>query len=144
VSISVDILLRLGCDLLSLPEGGKNLDPGLSSLLLSGGTLSDVFTLNWTGLSGLLTIFGGRFSNYEMWLVDPVRVKPAAQIVYGSKALLQDTVNGETGGGSSAIRITTGIFSTWRAAVIGLGSLAWAGHLGLAVTACTSGTTPSA
>jgi hypothetical protein len=36
-------------------------------------------------------------------------VKPAAQIVYGSKALLQDTVNGETGGGSSAIRITTGI-----------------------------------
>lgn len=48
---------------------------------------------------------GGRFSNYEMWLVDPARVKPAAQIVYGSKALLQDTVNGETGGGSSAIRI---------------------------------------
>jgi photosystem I P700 chlorophyll a apoprotein A1 len=47
---------------------------------------------------------GGRFSNYEMWLVDPARVKPAAQIVYGSKALLQDTVNGETGGGSSAIR----------------------------------------
>jgi photosystem I P700 chlorophyll a apoprotein A1 len=60
----------------------------------------------------------GRFSNYEMWLVDPTRVKPAAQIVYGSKALLQDTVNGETGGGSSAIRITTGIFSTWRAAGI--------------------------
>ena len=45
-------------------------------------------------------------------------MKPAAQIVYGSKALLQDTVNGETGGGSSAIRITTGIFSTWRAAGI--------------------------
>jgi photosystem I P700 chlorophyll a apoprotein A1 len=61
---------------------------------------------------------GGRFSNYEMWLVDPVRVKPAAQIVYGSKVLLQDTVNGETGAGSSAIRITTGIFSTWRAAGI--------------------------
>ena len=61
---------------------------------------------------------GGRFSNYEMWLVDPVRVKPAAQIVYGSKVLLQDSVNGETGAGSSAIRITTGIFSTWRAAGI--------------------------
>ena len=45
-------------------------------------------------------------------------MKPAAQIVYGSKALLQDTVNGETGGGSSASRITTGIFSTWRAAGI--------------------------
>jgi hypothetical protein len=29
------------------PNGGKTLDPGLSSLLLSGGTLSDVFTLNW-------------------------------------------------------------------------------------------------
>ena len=61
---------------------------------------------------------GGRFSNYEMWLVDPGRVKPAAQIVYGSKVLLQDAINGETGAGSSAIRITTGIFSTWRAAGI--------------------------
>jgi photosystem I P700 chlorophyll a apoprotein A1 len=59
VSIPVDILLRLGCDPLSFPEGGKNLDPALSSLLLSGGTLGDVFTLNWTELSGLLTIFGG-------------------------------------------------------------------------------------
>jgi hypothetical protein len=61
-----------------------------------------------TWLSALF-FAAGRFSNYEMWLVDPTRVKPAAQIVYGSKALLQDTVNGETGGGSSAIRITTGI-----------------------------------
>jgi photosystem I P700 chlorophyll a apoprotein A1 len=51
VSIPVDILLRLGCDPLSLPEGGKNLDPRLSSLLLSGGSLGDVFTLNWTELS---------------------------------------------------------------------------------------------
>jgi hypothetical protein len=32
---------------------------------------------------------------------------------YTSKVLLQDTVNGETGGGSSAIRIATGIFSTY-------------------------------
>jgi len=53
----------------------------------------------------------------RMWLMDSPRVKPAAQIVYGSKALLQDTVNGETGGGSSAIHITTGIFSTWRGIV---------------------------
>ena len=45
-----------------------------------------------------------------------MRVKPAAQIGYGSKVLLQDSVNGDTGAGSSAIRITTGIFSTWRAA----------------------------
>ncbi len=37
---------------------------------------------------------------------------------YTSKVLLQDTVNGETGGGSSAIPIATGIFSTWRAAGI--------------------------
>jgi hypothetical protein len=37
---------------------------------------------------------------------------------YTSKVLLQDTVNDETGGGSSAIRIATGIFSTWRAAGI--------------------------
>jgi photosystem I P700 chlorophyll a apoprotein A1 len=71
VSIPVDILLRLGCDPLSLPEGGKNLDPGLSSLLLSGGTLRDVFTLNWTGLSGLLTIFGGlNPATGSLWLTD--------------------------------------------------------------------------
>lgn len=61
---------------------------------------------------------GGRCSNYEMWLIDPARIKPAAQIVYGSKALLQDATNGETGAGSSAIRITTGLFSIWRAAGI--------------------------
>ena len=61
---------------------------------------------------------GGRFSNYEMWLIDPVRIKPAAQIVYGSQALLQDTLNGDTGAGSSAIRITTGLFPIWRAAGI--------------------------
>jgi hypothetical protein len=55
-------------------------------------------------MPALVDIFAvGRFSNYEMWLVDPTRVKPAAQIVYGSKALLQDTVNGETGGGSSQV-----------------------------------------
>jgi hypothetical protein len=47
----------------------------------------------------------------------PHGYKPAAQIVYGSKALLQDTVNGGTGW-SSAIRIATGIFSIWRAAGI--------------------------
>jgi photosystem I P700 chlorophyll a apoprotein A1 len=61
---------------------------------------------------------GARCSNYEMWLTAPTRVKPAAQIVYGSQALLQDNVNGETGAGSSAIRITTGLFSIWRAAGI--------------------------
>ena len=108
----------------------------------------------------------------QAWLVDPVTVRQAAQIVYGSKALLQEAVNGDTGAGSSAIRITTGITSdhelfvtsiallslsalfllagwyhqhvavpvaTWfndvdailnhhLSAVIGLGSLSWAGH----------------
>jgi Ribulose bisphosphate carboxylase large chain, catalytic domain len=41
---------------------------------------------------------GGRFSNYEMWLVDPTRVKPAAQIVYGSKALLRVQAKGCSSG----------------------------------------------
>jgi hypothetical protein len=64
VSIPVDILLRLGCDPLSLPEG-------ISILRLSGGTLRDVFTLNWTGLSGLLTIFGGlNPATGSLWLTD--------------------------------------------------------------------------
>jgi hypothetical protein len=33
------------------PEGGKNLDPGLSSLLLSGGTLDDVFIRGYLWLT---------------------------------------------------------------------------------------------
>ena len=71
VSIPVDVLLRLGCDPLSLPEGGKTLEPGLSALLLSGGSLSDVFTLDWTGLTGLLTLFGGlNPTTGSLWLTD--------------------------------------------------------------------------
>ena len=39
--------------------------------LLSGGILRDVFTLNWTGLSGLLTIFGGlNPATGSLWLTD--------------------------------------------------------------------------
>jgi Photosystem I psaA/psaB protein len=49
--------LRLGAIRYHYPRVAKNLDPGLSSLLLSGGTLSDVFTLNWTGLSGFYPVW---------------------------------------------------------------------------------------
>ena len=43
----------------------------MSELLLSGGTLSDVFTLDWTGLTGLLTLFGGlNPTTGSLWLTD--------------------------------------------------------------------------
>ena len=71
MSLPVDVLLRLGCDPLTLPQGGKTLDPALSSLLLGGGTFTDVFTLNWTGLTGLLTLFGGlNPATGSLWLTD--------------------------------------------------------------------------
>ena len=43
-----------------------------------------------------------RLNAYRSVYTRPWSVKLEAQIVYDSKALLQDTVNGETGGGSSA------------------------------------------
>lgn len=65
------------------------------------------------------TFFGGaRFSNYLAWLADPMTVKPAAQIVYAGGNLLQDVINGDVGASTSGIRITSGAFTTWRAAGI--------------------------
>ena len=83
VSLPVDVLLRLGCDPLSLPESGKTLDPALSGLLLSGGTLADVFTLNWTGLTGLLTLFGGlNPATGSLWLSDIAHHHLAVAVVF--------------------------------------------------------------
>jgi photosystem I P700 chlorophyll a apoprotein A1 len=129
------------------------------------------------------SLFGGaRYSNYMAWLADPLSVKPTAQIVYAGANHIQDVLNGDVGANSAGIRVTSGVFSVWRAsgltsseqlftvslafcvaalaflvagwyhhhravptsawfndvdailthhltAVIGLGSLAWAGHL---------------
>jgi len=83
VSLPVDVLLRLGCDPLSLPESGKTLDPALSGLLLSGGTLADVFTLNWPRLTGLLTLFGGlNPATGSLWLSDIAHHHLAVAVVF--------------------------------------------------------------
>jgi photosystem I P700 chlorophyll a apoprotein A1 len=62
-------------------------------------------------LSGIY-FHGARFSNYESWLIDPVHVKPSAQIVW--PIVGQEILNGDVGGGFQGIQITSGLFQLWR------------------------------
>ena len=57
---------------------------------------------------------GARFSNYEAWLVDPLNIKPSAQVVW--PIVGQDILNADVGGGFHGIQITSGLFHVWRAA----------------------------
>jgi photosystem I P700 chlorophyll a apoprotein A1 len=57
---------------------------------------------------------GARFSNYEAWLVDPLNIKPSAQVVWSIVG--QDILNADVGGGFHGIQITSGLFHVWRAA----------------------------
>lgn len=66
-------------------------------------------------LSGMY-FSGARFSNYEAWLHAPAQIRPSSQVVWAG--LNQDVLNGDQGGGFSAIRITSGFFHLWRAAGI--------------------------
>jgi photosystem I P700 chlorophyll a apoprotein A1 len=56
---------------------------------------------------------GARFSNYEAWLVDPVQIKPSAQVVW--PVVGQEILNGDVGGGFQGVQITSGLFQLWRA-----------------------------
>jgi len=62
-------------------------------------------------LSGMY-FHGARFSNYEAWLVDPVHVKPSAQVVW--PIVGQEILNGDVGGGFQGVQITSGLFQMWR------------------------------
>jgi photosystem I P700 chlorophyll a apoprotein A1 len=66
-------------------------------------------------LSGM-EFHGARFSNYEAWLIDPLGVKPSAQVVW--PIVGQEILNGDVGGGFHGIQITSGLFHIWRAAGI--------------------------
>ncbi len=66
-------------------------------------------------LSGM-EFHGARFSNYEAWLVDPLGIKPSAQVVW--PIVGQEILNGDVGGGFHGIQITSGLFHVWRAAGI--------------------------
>jgi photosystem I P700 chlorophyll a apoprotein A1 len=59
---------------------------------------------------------GANFSNYEAWLVDPIRIKPRAQVVW--PIVGQEILNGDVGGGFQGIQITSGLFQLWRASGI--------------------------
>ncbi len=63
-------------------------------------------------------VAGARFSNYSAWLSDPFGVKPTAQVVYLGSGGLGDTFNGDAGSGTAGLRVTSGLFSVWRAAGI--------------------------
>ena len=39
---------------------------------------------------------GARFSNYEAWLLDPIHIKPSAQVVW--PIVGQEILNGDVGG----------------------------------------------
>lgn len=63
-----------------------------------------------------LSHHGARFSNYESWLLDPVHVKPSAQVVW--PVVGQEILNGDVGGNFQGIQITSGLFQIWRASGI--------------------------
>jgi len=66
-------------------------------------------------LSGMY-FHGARFSNYESWLIDPIHIKPSAQVVW--PIVGQDILNADVGGGFHGIQITSGLFQLWRASGI--------------------------
>jgi len=66
-------------------------------------------------LSGMF-FHGARFSNYESWVIDPVNVKPSAQLIW--PVFGQEILNGDVGGGFQGLQITSGIFHIWRSSGI--------------------------
>jgi len=66
-------------------------------------------------LSGMY-FHGARFSNYEAWLLDPIHIKPSAQVVW--PIVGQEILNGDVGGGFQGVQITSGLFQLWRASGI--------------------------
>lgn len=66
-------------------------------------------------LSGM-EFHGARFSNYEAWMLDPLNIKPSAQVVW--PIVGQEILNADVGGGFHGIQITSGLFHVWRAAGI--------------------------
>jgi photosystem I P700 chlorophyll a apoprotein A1 len=56
---------------------------------------------------------GAKFSNYEVWLLDPNHIKPSRQVVWALVG--QEILNGDVGGGFQGVQITSGIFYWWRA-----------------------------
>nr|YP_009541035.1 photosystem I P700 apoprotein A1 [Lepocinclis playfairiana]AYQ93534.1 photosystem I P700 apoprotein A1 [Lepocinclis playfairiana] len=66
-------------------------------------------------LSGMF-FHGARFSNYESWVVDPVNIKPSAQLIW--PVFGQEILNGDVGGGFQGLQITSGIFHVWRSSGI--------------------------
>nr|YP_009538716.1 photosystem I P700 apoprotein A1 [Lepocinclis ovum]AYQ93720.1 photosystem I P700 apoprotein A1 [Lepocinclis ovum] len=66
-------------------------------------------------LSGMF-FHGARFSNYESWVIDPVNIKPSAQLIW--PVFGQEILNGDVGGGFQGLQITSGIFHVWRSSGI--------------------------
>lgn len=66
-------------------------------------------------LSGMF-FHGARFSNYESWIIDPVNIKPSAQLIW--PVFGQEILNGDVGGGFQGLQITSGIFHIWRSSGI--------------------------
>ena len=64
-------------------------------------------------LSGMF-FHGARFSNYEVWLNDPLSIKPSAQVVW--PIFGQEVLNADVGGEFQGVQITSGLFQIWRAA----------------------------
>jgi len=62
-------------------------------------------------LSGIY-FHGARFSNYESWLIDPVHIKPRAQVVW--PIVGQEILNGDVGGEFQGVQIVSGLFQLWR------------------------------
>jgi photosystem I P700 chlorophyll a apoprotein A1 len=66
-------------------------------------------------LSGIY-FHGARFSNYEAWLMDPIHIKPSAQVVW--PIVGQEILNGDVGGEFQGVQIVSGLFQLWRGAGI--------------------------
>lgn len=107
---------------------GSSGRPVWASWPTTGGFMNDdVSTTSWlwalhadahdfprqVGVNGLVAsrIFATHFGHLSM---DPLNVKPSAQIIYAGANHLQDVINGDLGASTSGIRVTSGVFSVWR------------------------------
>lgn len=53
-----------------------------------------------------------RFSNYEVWLSDPTRIRPSAQVIW--PIVGQEILNDDVGGGFRGIQIIIDFFSSYE------------------------------
>lgn len=92
------------------------------TIAVVGSNTRKIFASNIAHVSLVLTwlsgmhFHGAYFSNYNVWMNDPVHAVPTAQQV--SSIIGQDLLLSDTGGYSQGLYITSGFFQLWRSSGI--------------------------